>query len=389
MLRTYIKYLQKTQLSTGYSLIELMAASLLTLMVVGVSGFALVTILRETEVANATGQIQTNANRAADFISEEIRNADRIETSLATADLQTNAPTYYSTHGSNRNKIPVLALKIPSVPERVVYYLQPAGNNSIWRPPYVLRRFGPGFKLDGDYDRTQLNPQEWDGDALIDGISDTVTNTACLNPGRTRLPSANADVKGFFVCVQPDGQLAEVHLTTTSQNEIGHLASNNATSRYNQKMNYTVETLAYAKADYSGASGLSFPDYALYDYGIVPEDSGNVSATLSILAGLTCNTSVSPGNSFSAGDTVTFSVDCIGISPVSSNTNDVVYITDGDNISDIDTNNSSLLETQLNSYLDGDTFSLQDNEILYLLDLDPNDGNAYHDDAYVLITINP
>ena len=72
MLKIYLKLLQKYRPSAGWTLAELMIAASMTLMVVMASGFGLIMILKENKVANATGEMQYDLNRAAEFINEEI-----------------------------------------------------------------------------------------------------------------------------------------------------------------------------------------------------------------------------------------------------------------------------------------------------------------------------
>ena len=79
MLKIYLKLLQKYRPSAGWTLAELMIDASMTLMVVMASGFGLIMILKENKVANATGEMQYDLNRAAEFINEEIRSAKTIE----------------------------------------------------------------------------------------------------------------------------------------------------------------------------------------------------------------------------------------------------------------------------------------------------------------------
>ena len=69
MLKIYLKLLQKYRPSAGWTLAELMIAASMTLMVVMASGFGLIMILKENKVANATGEMQYDLNRAAEFIN--------------------------------------------------------------------------------------------------------------------------------------------------------------------------------------------------------------------------------------------------------------------------------------------------------------------------------
>ncbi|HAC65885.1 MAG TPA: hypothetical protein DCF68_20720 [Cyanothece sp. UBA12306] len=398
MLKNYLKLLTKSRQNSGYSLAELIVAASFSFIVVSASIGGLIIILRENKVALATSQTQSNINQAAQFVSAEIQNADSMETDLTT--LGTNAPTYDTKKGTSNGRIPVLALKIPGVPERVVYYLEPASSSAIWQPPYILRRFGPGFNLDGTYDSDQFNPGGWDGEALIDGISDSSTGTTTCDAGFTRLPTNSSDIKGFFVCVQTGGKLAKFYLTGTSSNQLKSIGKSNDDSRYGKKMNYQVVTQAFAAADYSGAVGLTFPDFGLYDSGIVPETGGSLNTSSDILDPSVCLNAVTPsihldgspsgGSTFSGGETITFDISCGGTTVSSSDSNHTKYYTDGKKLPDtLSSGLLSLIKSQLPSgSVNGDgTLNLPDNKILYLLDVDGTTPTL-SPDAHVLVTID-
>lgn len=72
--------IQKT--SNGFTLIELLVAMSITMIVVSLSGFGLVTIMSANNKGEADTQRRTNLNRALDFISDEVRTAS-IVTSTA------------------------------------------------------------------------------------------------------------------------------------------------------------------------------------------------------------------------------------------------------------------------------------------------------------------
>ncbi|MEM8777738.1 MAG: hypothetical protein AAGF26_02465 [Cyanobacteria bacterium P01_G01_bin.49] len=283
MSKIYFKLLNKIHASAGWTLVELMIASSLTLIVTMVAGFGLMTVARENQVANITGGMQHDINRAAEFITQEIRSASVIENSLEASDLMTFASDFETT-----GKTPVLALKVPGVPQRIVYYVQDAASNSIWRGPAVIRRWGPGFKSDGTYDSTQYTPNAWRGSPLVDMVvsklpadqkdcrNTTTSRTEGIYKDTSgekwhRLPKANADVKGFFVCVHKDKQLAQLHIYGTTlytdssgkaQGQLRSVAStNNANSRYSSKANYQVLTQAFARSEKVGSNGENFPDF--------------------------------------------------------------------------------------------------------------------------------
>ncbi|MDJ0731693.1 MAG: hypothetical protein QNJ33_17050 [Crocosphaera sp.] len=304
MLKIYLKLLQKYRPSAGWTLAELMIAAAMTLVVVMVVGFGLVTILRENKVANATGEMQYDLNRATEFISEEIRSAKTIETKMI--DIQDNAKTFLKKHPG---KTPILALKIDGIYERVVYYVDEVAPNEIWRGPGVIRRFGPSFTSNGDHsDQQRRNPDSWDSTALVDmmvlELNDDQKQCKNLPPDLTksdgvntyiatddegkqwyRFPQAKADVTGFFACIREDKQLAQLNIVGTSLDEFEHLGYNKDNirakkTRHSDKMEYGVVTMAHARSEVIGSSGEMVPRYNV-NPSIVFEEEGQ--ATLTVL----------------------------------------------------------------------------------------------------------
>ena len=314
MLKIYLKLLQKYRPSAGWSLAELMISAAMTLVVVMVAGFGLIMILRENKVANATGEMQYDLNRATEFIAEEIRSAKTIETNMN--DIRRNAPTFFAKHP---DKTPILALKIDNIYERVIYYVDGVEDDEVWRGPGVIRRFGPRFNLEGrndgdpdesNYEDPRRDPDGWSSLALVDmtvlelndnqkicrdlphdpAKSDGVnTYIATDTEGREwfRFPQATADVKGFFSCVREDKQLAQINIVGTTLDEFKHLGydeedirTNDKQTRHSQQMEYDVVTMAHARSEVVGSSGKRVPPYKVTPP-IVFEEDGD--ATLDVL----------------------------------------------------------------------------------------------------------
>ncbi|ACB52998.1 hypothetical protein cce_3650 [Crocosphaera subtropica ATCC 51142] len=307
MLKIYLKLLQKYRPSAGWTLAELIIASAMTLIVVMVAGFSLVTILRENKVANATGQMQYDMNRATEFISEEIRGAKTIETDQAV--IYNAAPTFYKKYveGKANPKIPILALKIDGVYERVVYYVDEVADGEIWQGPGVIRRFGPAFTATGEHDDAQKRtPDTWQSSALVDMMVTTLdtpqkqcqnlppdvvsanTYVATDDQGNQwyRLPQKEADVKGFFVCVQENKQLVQLNIVGTSLDEFAHLGYDKndiseGKSRYADKMEYNIATMVHARSEAIGGGGEAVPDFLVSQQIIKLQESGK--AKLNVL----------------------------------------------------------------------------------------------------------
>lgn len=326
MLKIYLKLLQKHQPSAGWTLAELMIAAAMTLVVVMVAGFGLIVTLRENKVANATGQMQYDLNRATEFISEEIRSAKTIEPRLTEDDLKAFAPTFWDKYGTT--KTPVLALKIDGLYERVVYYVDEVADDDIWKGPGVIRRFGPAFDESGEHKNDQKrNPSKWKSLALIDmmtieleddqkqcqnlppNVQDTddeyIARDDELNEWY-RLPQAKADVRGFFVCVREDKQLAQVNVIGTTLDEFQHLGYDkedivreDKRTRHSDKMEYTVATMAHARSEVIGSAGEGVPRYNV-NSSVVFREEGQ--ATIEVLyANIPCSDDINTSSDVTTG----------------------------------------------------------------------------------------
>ncbi|MGK7880199.1 MAG: PilW family protein [Crocosphaera sp.] len=289
MLKIYLKLLQKSPPAGGWTLVELMIAAVMTLVVLMVSGFGLMTILKENKVANATGAMQYELNRATEFISEEIRTAKTIETNID--DIKLSAPTFFSKHP---DKTPILALKIDGIYERVIYYIDEVDDARVWRGPGEIKRFGPGFYGNGthkhpdepenvDKDKGR-KPSKWRSLTLVDmmvldldderkdcrNLIRDPTEEGIYNDSEGnqwfRFPKATADVKGFFSCVREDKQLAQFNLVGTTLDEFQHLGYEkegirSKESRHADKMEYEVISIAHARSELSGGNGQDIPGF--------------------------------------------------------------------------------------------------------------------------------
>ncbi len=244
-MKNALKCLNKFSPRAGFTLAELLLAAAMTLIVVSGAGYALLTILKNNKMANATSETQSTYNRAVEFISEEIKGANSIDTTIDLA----KAPQFkakYEGKVKSGEITPILSIEIDGVQERIVYYLhnkKMESERTVWAGPQVLYRWGPFFDNngvddedeDGDGDtkesRIYINADDataWNqGEALLDLVASNIDNDKkrCKNPTWRRLPvpdasygslgdSSDTQIKGFFICVRDggtNGDLAELH----------------------------------------------------------------------------------------------------------------------------------------------------------------------------------
>jgi hypothetical protein len=202
------KLLKKNKSNSGFTLTELLVGLFMSIFVIGALGFGLMQVLQSSKTEGSKTTARNETGRALDFISDELRRAQAIEvgmssTYLATIDDTSTtlideavAPSFnLPTGGTVR-----LALQIPGVDQRVIYFVAPPAANSPWKGPLVIYRWGPELTANGSYSTTGTkrvdNPVGWTNEALIDKIDDTNQTQTC--------GGASPTYKGFFACLVDD-----------------------------------------------------------------------------------------------------------------------------------------------------------------------------------------
>jgi type II secretory pathway pseudopilin PulG len=213
------KFLKKPQANSGFTLIELLTGLIMSIFVTGALGFGLYQIMSATGAEKAKATARSEASRAIEFISDELRRAQSI---------QPDSPTFIASAGQTE----ILALTVPGLSDRIVYYLENSSGN--WQGPQVLYRWGPPLDANGSY-----TTATWQKEALIDGIDDTtIANTNGLCDAGYNLPASNPNPSGFYACINGTSTAAQIFLTGGIDANI--IAGNDS--------NYTAETKAVARA---------------------------------------------------------------------------------------------------------------------------------------------
>ena len=251
---------------SGYTLIELIIASVLTVMVISAAGSGVVLMTQKNMIANADGDIKYNLGRAVDFMSEEVKTASLIRDNVSSSNLTTNAANF-----TQSGKTVVLAIRVPGVLQDIIYYTQAPG--SPWLGNLAIYRWGPPIDMNGLYtnpDPADTTKPSWRNELLIDLIASaplttgcwrggTINNTAGATAGWTQIP--NSSQQGFYVCsdntkqtADGNGKSVEIHASASAQNNTisnplswgsgsggGYAAAGKPT--------YEVITQAYARAN--------------------------------------------------------------------------------------------------------------------------------------------
>jgi hypothetical protein len=219
--------------SKGFTLLELLMASILTFLVVSATGYAVVIMTRDSLSSNVSSDLQFNTNRASDFITDEIKQASFI--SINNTALPTGCPALVSGEQF------VLGLAVnSSTAVNVVYYTKtPPGG--VWRGPSSIYRCGLGLTATGAYTAIDTTPK-----ILVDSIATTIAACPTQTPTLTRFPATPA--AGFYIC----------HTTDTGSDQKLSLATEKvvvlnitATSTYLGAQGLTRQSTGASSGNYS------------------------------------------------------------------------------------------------------------------------------------------
>jgi hypothetical protein len=230
-MKNYLNLLKilKKNTHSGYTLIELIITSVLTLMVVSAAGYGVYVMTRQNMIATAGGDMKYNLGRAVDFISGEVKSSATItaDSSLST--------TLNSLCSGQTGTTPVLGLSVNgSSTINVVYYMKQP--EATWLGKNAIYRCGPLLNSSGAYTGST------DFDLLVDLIAsgkDSKDPGTCGNGG-TPYPN---NTSGFFVC--KSGNLAELHIAGDNLNS---QTSKNSLAKDTNNATYGVVSQAYTRA---------------------------------------------------------------------------------------------------------------------------------------------
>ncbi|MFO0149652.1 MAG: type II secretion system protein J [Microcystis sp.] len=243
-MRSYLEYinhlgrLQKKSahrpLQAGFTITEVLLASLMMVIVISVAGIGVTNLLRSNYRANAGTEIQNNLNRTLEFVSDEVRRA-RIIADSETAITSTQVPT-----GARA----VLAFQIsdPNNPgqaplnEQIVYYTK--GPENSLTGPRVLWRYGPDLDANGNY-----NINSWQHSPVTDRLAAPAPAPDDICPEGFNLIAVNPNpvVDGFFTCIRAGG--GQVILNANAEVEMTTVTNGNR-----DKVKYSVSTRGSPRA---------------------------------------------------------------------------------------------------------------------------------------------
>ncbi|WP_338462942.1 hypothetical protein VZH09_06340 [Synechococcus elongatus IITB7] len=419
---TFWKQLQHRRCSTqGLTLVETLIAVVTAGVVIGGAGYGLAAITAANRTEDARTERRMEMSRALEFISDEVKSARGIARDPA-GELTVQSPSFSLPSGAQL----LMVVNTPRASESIVYYLAPPPTNSVWQGPQVLYRWGPAFDAAGNYSNS-TTPTAWTGRPLLDLVANTPGAATCDTTNQTQIPANSANRRGFFICLDTDGdtqqgRLASLQLSSTFNRVIGG----------NERLN--LNTQAFARNSSSGSGGGGLPPGLLNPSNngdLTPPD--DVSLRFQVLGGaIQCGTRdvpvttdlylTAPGATTATKVTLNpnsplnqppgtvervrvesiarlSSVSCgsnftISTGPGRPNSNNFRVLKNGDSVPNfVPYNNQASLDTFLRPILGADgRVRIRDNQVIYLFELGTtNTGSAAFDmqDNVVLVTVNP
>ena len=200
----------------GFTLVELMIAAIATVTILSAAGYGLIAILYSRNAADASITQRQSLNRALNYITDEVRMANAIDTSGNTASV-----TGFTLPTGAQS---VLVLNIPynNSSFKVVYYIAPSA--SPWLAPNNIVRYGPDLNSDGTYNTASFNAY-----TLVDSINTADVSSICTLSSSSIVPSSSR--QGFSACIRSDGKAADLFLGSTFTDTAGKSSAYTVTSR--------------------------------------------------------------------------------------------------------------------------------------------------------------
>jgi hypothetical protein len=245
MMKVWLNLLTRKQL-TGFTLTELLIASVMAFFVVSAAGFAILVMTRQNLVNHVSSDLTYNTHRASEFIASEIKRAKGIEISK----IETPPPILSDCPDFTAAEDEFVMGLVVDTPEfsnattsTIIYYSKTPPDQDLWRGPSSIYRCGPSLESDGNFGSAGNEPS-----ILVDSILAPLPSpnpSPC--PSDTTTSSPTDPAAGFYICQDNNNpKLIEIHITATSSDleNRGLTRSGDAAS----SGTYKVVTKAFARA---------------------------------------------------------------------------------------------------------------------------------------------
>ncbi|CCI27719.1 PulJ/GspJ family protein [Microcystis aeruginosa] len=226
----------------GFSVTEVLLASLMMLIAISVAGIGVTNLLRSNYRANAGTEIQNNLNRTLEFVSDDVKRARII------VETEANIVTTTVPQARAAGARPVLAFQIPDpnnpgqlLPDQIVYYTQNSQTGDSLTG-LVLWRYGPNLDENGNY----ITPEDidsWIPSPVTDRLAAPAPAPYDICPEGFNLIAVNPNpvVDGFFTCIRAGG--GQVILNANAEVEMTTVTNGNR-----DKVKYSVSTRVSPRA---------------------------------------------------------------------------------------------------------------------------------------------
>ena len=262
-----IKLFNRQKYSAGYTLTELIIGAGISVVVIGAAGMGLMNLMRGNNTSTTQADRRAEVNRALEFISDEVRRAETIQTNVSNSSDGVPYSDLPSGFGSNGEEI-VLALNLPALGQdnpnkKVIYYVKPKPDSN-WLGPNVIYRFGPPLDTTGGSYTTGA----WVDQALIDRVDDQTITLPSSSCGTGKTPLA---AKGFAACVDNKEKVAKIY--------VNGKFSDSSSDKYNADM----QVYARAEAEHLTSSQPNV------NFNPVPGGGGGSPSVKNIASEMGCN----------------------------------------------------------------------------------------------------
>jgi hypothetical protein len=260
-----IKLKNKQQKFTGYTLPEILLGASISFVVIGAAGWGLINMLQGNKTSSVQAESRTEVNRALEFISDEVKKAEAIET-----DPTANVPAGLTIPTGGQA---ILALDLPNMGQantdnRVIYYVRSKPDDK-WLGPRVIYRYGPPLDNNGNYTNGT-----WVNQPLVDRVDDqTLTPSPCTG---TAISGT-----GFAACVNNNKKTAQVYIS-------GVFGDSNE--------EYQANTQVYARAEAENLTGASSNNSfgSLATNPLNPNGTSRTYTVKNLVSAMGCNPSGDP-----------------------------------------------------------------------------------------------
>jgi prepilin-type N-terminal cleavage/methylation domain-containing protein len=183
-----------TKATAGLTLVELLIAIALSSVVVSAAGFGLVTMMESNKDLETKTVRRIELNRAIEYISEDIRMANRIEAIPVGSTLPSGATGIFMLTLPDDNPDDTVL-----TPTNIVYFIK--ASTTTWLPPYTI------YRAKNDYSG---------GVSIVDltatGVSELVDAIAAPTASPTCSSGTLAGANGFYACIGSDNRTVDLYL---------------------------------------------------------------------------------------------------------------------------------------------------------------------------------